>query len=339
MTDIAEDPAPLGKQTPTTGVEEYPTSVMDAFFQHVPPGTWRTISNQWCELNEYGSATLRLPKLTLHCPGCAGDRHFDPVEKGPRVPKPDSPRNPSEARFRTAVVAYRCRNCKSEGKDFALSIDTHRQALLKLGEDPAFGQKIPRRVLNLFGEDKDVLLKGKQCENHGLGVGAFSYYRRLVEKQRNTLFDLIITVAEANAADAETLATLKMARAERQFDKSFDIVGESVPQSIKVDGQNPLTILYAALSEGIHGLTDEECLKRAQAARTVLELVVTKVDTALAEREEIRKALGQLTHRGGKLTKSLATQPGPAGPAASKGSAPATEVASSDQALAADEEK
>jgi hypothetical protein len=338
MTNTAEDPAALGEQTPAKGVEEYPTSVMDAFLQHVPPGSWRTISNQWCEPNEYGSANLRLPKLTLHCPRCAGGRHFDPVEKGPLVPKPASTRKPSEARFRTAVVAYRCRNCKSQGKDFALSIDTHRQALLKLGEDPAFGQKIPRRVLNLFGEDKDVLLKGKQCENHGLGVGAFSYYRRLVEKRRNTLFELIISVAEANAADAEILATLKMARAERQFDKSFEIVGESVPQSIKVDGQNPLTILYAALSEGIHGLTDEECLKRAQAARTVLELVVTKVDTALAEREEIRRALGQLTHRGGKLTKALAAEPGPAVLAASRASEPATDVAMPDEVLAAEEE-
>ena len=41
--------------------------------------------------------------------------------------------------------------------------------------------------MKLVGPDRDDFLKGRRCENQGLGVGAFIYYRRVVENQKNRI--------------------------------------------------------------------------------------------------------------------------------------------------------
>ena len=82
----------------------------------------------------------------------------------------------------------------------------------KIGEYPPFGPPTPRKVLNLFGDDKPLFLKGRQAENQGLGIGAFAYYRRMVDNQKNRLFDAIIAIAEEEKnADAAIIEQLRNA--------------------------------------------------------------------------------------------------------------------------------
>lgn len=71
----------------------------------------------------------------------------------------------------------------------------------KFLEIPQFGSPTRNRLLRLFGSDGNVFLKGRQCENHGLGIGAFSYYRRVVENHKDQLFDEIIKVAKKIAPE------------------------------------------------------------------------------------------------------------------------------------------
>ena len=54
-------------------------------------------------------------------------------------------------------------------------------------------------------------LKGRRCENQGLSIGAFSYYRRVVESQKDKIFDEIIGVCERLDVDSETIESLKSA--------------------------------------------------------------------------------------------------------------------------------
>ena len=60
--------------------------------------------------------------------------------------------------------------------------------------DPPFGPPTPARVITLIGPDKEYYLKGRRAENQGMGIGAFSYYRRVVENQKNRIIDEVITI-------------------------------------------------------------------------------------------------------------------------------------------------
>jgi len=148
--------------------------------------------------------------------------------------------------------------------------------------------------LRLFGQERENFLKGRRCESQGLGIGAFSYYRRVVENQKKMIFDEIIRVAEKISAPPETIAALKAARDETQFSKSLQSAKVAIPQALLINGHNPLTLLHTALSDGLHGRSDEECLELAQDIRVVLSELADRLGQSLKDDAELNTAVTRL---------------------------------------------
>jgi hypothetical protein len=111
-------------------------------------------------------------------------------------------------------------------------------------------------VLRLFGEDRAIFLKGRQCENQGLGVGAFAYYRRVVENHKKEIFDAIIGVCETVDAPKELIEELGRAKKEISFTKAMEQIKTALPQGLLIGGHNPLLALHGALSVGLHDESD-----------------------------------------------------------------------------------
>jgi len=109
---------------------------------------------------------------------------------------------------------------------------------------PPFGPPVPPRVITLIGPDRDSYLKGRRSETQALGIGAFAYYRRVMENQKNRLLDEIIRVAQRTNAKQATIGLLKDAIKETQFSKAVDMVKDAIPESLLVHGHNPLTLLH-----------------------------------------------------------------------------------------------
>jgi hypothetical protein len=65
----------------------------------------------------------------------------------------------------------------------------------------------------------------------------------------------------------------------------------------QVLSHNPLTLLHNALSEGLHELTDEECLTLARSIRVVLVELAERISTALKEEAQLKSAVSQLLNR------------------------------------------
>ena len=137
-------------------------------------------------------------------------------------------------------------------------------------------------------------MKGRRCENQGLGIGAFAYYRRVVENQKNRILAEIIRVAQSISAPAETISALQGAQNEPQFSKAIDGVKSAIPQRLLIDGQNPLTLLHSALSKGLHYQSDEVCLELATDIRVVLAKLADLLRQALKDERELKEAVGRL---------------------------------------------
>src|SRR5687768_2053714 len=91
------------------------------------------------------------------------------------------------------------------------------------------------------------------AESQGMGIGAFAYYRRVVENQKGRIINQIATVARRIGAEDATLQTFDRAAKETQFSRAIDSIKTSLPQALLIDGQHsPLTLLHSALSEGLH---------------------------------------------------------------------------------------
>jgi hypothetical protein len=234
--------------------------------------------------------TISFSRITIHCPTCDGERtHFPKTEELAA----GTPRD-----WIYGLVHYLCQNCFTERKTFAIRCRVHSPNMtfghaIKVGEWPPFGAPIPARVITLVGPDRDNFLKGRRCESQGLGVGAFAYYRRVIEDQKDRLISEIIRVANSVGA-TELIPKLESAKLEKQFTTAIDTIKPVVPESLKIDGHNPLTLLHNALSKGLHARSDEECLQIATAIRVVLFELSERMSITLKEQSELQSAVSTL---------------------------------------------
>ena len=67
-----------------------------------------------------------------------------------------------------------------------------------------------------------------------------------------------------------------------------------IPDSLLISGQNPMLLLHRALSQGVHELTDKECLELASSVRVVLGKLSEKLSDILKDEEEVKEALSTL---------------------------------------------
>jgi hypothetical protein len=280
---------------PQEVVKEKPQVIDFAeFLESVPPSINVQISNL-VERRFDGCHRLCSPELQLHCASdaCNGTRFFRRTDNEEHILPADT--------VRFVFVTYTCSNCRETSKLFSLAVRRISEGFwgqcLKLGELPAYGPPTPPRLIHLIGPDRELFLKGRRCENKGLGIGAFVYYRRVIENQKNRILDEIIKVAGKLNAGGSTIAALEAAKEEQQFAKALDSVKNTMPQSLLINGHNPMTLLRSALSEGLHNQSDEECLGIASSVRVVLGELSERLGQALKDEVELNTALSKLLNR------------------------------------------
>src|SRR5581483_4102458 len=240
-------------------------------------------------------ADLIHPDVYLYCghEKCAGWRYFGHVSGSLRAADPKM--------WHDAFLYYQCRNCQSTIKVFAVGLlwtNGESGKARKFGENPPFGPHTPPRVISLIGPDKELYLQGRRSESRGLGIGAFSYYRRVVENQKGRIIEEIAKVAKRIDAKEEVLKRFEAAAKETQFSKAIDEIKDGIPPVLFIDGHhNPLTLLHTALSEGLHADTDAECLEIAKDIRLVLSELAERLAQALKEQVELKSAVTRLLAR------------------------------------------
>lgn len=279
---------------------EPPTIDLAEFLESYPPGSNALVQGiARARVAPPGAAPqLVTPDIQLHCPSekCRGVRIFECTEDSEySITSEGGPR----------FLTYVCRNCKESSRLYALAARITTKSVkgvfdgevYKIGEMPPFGPPVPARVISLVGPERNLFLKGRRAENQGLGIGSFAYYRRVVDSQWQRLIEEIIRVAERVGAPESMLAVLRQAAAEDQFAKAVGMIKDGIPESLKVDGHNPLTLLYGALSEGLHAQTDEECLEIASSIRVVLTELAERIGQALKDEKELKDAVSRLLSR------------------------------------------
>jgi hypothetical protein len=115
--------------------------------------------------------------------------------------------------------------------------------------------------------------------------------------KKNRILDRIISVAEKLSSPSGSITALKQARVESQFSKSVELAKDAIPQSLLINGHNPLTLLHSALSAGLHDQTDERCLEIAHDIRVVLIELSDRLTQALKDERELTEALSRLMRR------------------------------------------
>jgi hypothetical protein len=269
-----------------TNTEKNEAVSMSLFLESVAPGTKVEVKDPF--LQSAGTKVVNHPDLTLHCTECDGSRVFESVGDDIYA---------TNRQFVNGFLYYRCRNCHRTFKTFAVNVSSG--AVMKYGESPAFGPPLPSRLLRMIQSDLDLFMRGRRAENQGLGMGAFAYYRRVVENQKNRLLEEILKVARKSGADASVIGRFDKAMKEVQFSGAVEDVKDVLPKNLLLDGgHNPLVLLHSALNKGIHANTEEECLELAGSIRLVLADLADRISQILKERTDLNNAVKRLLSGG-----------------------------------------
>jgi hypothetical protein len=278
------------------------------FYEAVPPGQVVHVYDVAQQNGGgYPSVILQRPDVTLYCETqgtCEGDRQFTSTTRL------DATGNDWHNNF----ITYVCRNCSSKQKLYALRYKVwlkdgiYVAMMFKYGELPNFGPPTPAKLTRLLGTDKELFLKGRRAENQGMGIAAFAYYRRVIESQKDAIFDEIIRVSKGISADQAIITRLENAKKQVQFSSAVEELGDGVPAQLLINGHNPLTLMHGALSEGLHAKTDDECLTLATDLRIVLADFVERMSQAMKDNAELHSAVSRLMNRNQPKLASPATQ-------------------------------
>ena len=280
------------KQDQPNPMEHSKKPTLEDFLVSSPPGTETEIRVIAFEYRTGVSKDLqiRLADIQLHCASdqCKGIRFFAPS---------NDHIYPKEKENQFLFLKYVCKNCEKTSKVYALLfslVDRQNANVSKIGELPAFGSPTPTRLLTILNEEREYYLKGRRAENQGMGIAAFAYYRRVVENQKNSIFDEVIKVAESTRAPTEFIESLRSAKNEGQFTRAIESLKGGIPQALLIDGHNPLALLHNALSGGLHAQTDEECLGLAKSIRIVLTELAERIGEILKDQSELKAAVSRL---------------------------------------------
>jgi len=279
--------------------EEVQYQSISDFLESNPPNQLSHISNLAKVHGRIGhviSYSINAPEIQLHCEHehCNGTRFFRCTNGA------DQYLTPKNHLF--FYLTYLCSNCQTTEKIFSISAVVEKEGTpqglcYKFGEFPTYGPPIPSKLMKLIGPDRDIFLKGRRCENQGLGIGSFIYYRRVVENQKNRILQEIIKVSKKIGAPQENINILEDAIKETQFTKALDMAKGSIPESLLINGHSPILLLHSALSEGVHALSDEECLDLASSVRIVLGELSERLSQALKDEATLTKALSTLMNK------------------------------------------
>ena len=183
------------------------------------------------------------PHIQLHCEIDRGPRRFDPTSKTIGLDG-----NSCNYTF----ITYRCRDCQTTSKTFAVLIDQGDSAdgeAMKLGEFPPFSAPISSRIQKLLSEsDLELYRKGVRAEAQGLGIGAATYFRRIVEEQWQRLVTEIRQAAVQ--LGVEDIEQYDAALQETQFSKVVGMLTDVIPGKIADPGwRKPANVAVSATQQ------------------------------------------------------------------------------------------
>jgi hypothetical protein len=239
---------------------------------------------------DYCSYGFKPSAINRFCENCNSERTFNPSSE--LLPIGDSV---------LKYITYKCAACRKiltfilyEGTGYFDQDDSSGQCfIMKVGQWPPWVPAIDNRFKKLLGENLSNYQKGLYCEQESFGIGAFAYYRRIVEDGIDGLINALYDMFTPEEKE-KYKADLEKAKKERVAAKKIEIVKEILPSHLRPGGVNPLARLHSSLSAGLHGGSEKECLGIATDVRLSLEFLLKGLVETRKEKRDYAEAIRRL---------------------------------------------
>lgn len=154
----------------------------------------------------------------------------------------------------------------------------------KVGQLPAFSIKPDKEIENFLEEkDKEYYSKALICLSQSFGIGAYSYFRRIVETEIIRIVEYLINLNLPQKGELE--AAYQTYKSNHQMDSFLAKIDNHLPIELNAIHEKPLRLLYSELSLGIHSYEEEVCLRNAETANTLLTFIIKALNIKKKNKE------------------------------------------------------
>ncbi|MCK5510674.1 hypothetical protein KAI65_03980 [Candidatus Parcubacteria bacterium] len=257
-------------------------------------------------MNSFNNIKLnKLPKpaIHMHCDVCASEQTFN-VEN-------DYEESEGNYNIEGKIIRakYICSSCAKGERLFIVRLFNRIEkttdskggeveytyvSMEKIGQYPSWNIQMDSELEKMLGKHSDYYKKGLTCESQSYGIGAYAYFRRITEDIIDELINSIFDLVEGEEKKEEYRTALKKVKETKITEKKIDVVKDLLPVSLQTEGINPLKALHSALSAGLHGKTDEECMEQAEIIRSILVFLVNQTMKTKEEKKKFTSGIKKL---------------------------------------------
>lgn len=167
--------------------------------------------------------------------------------------------------------------------------------VVKYGQFPPPSDRISNQLGRRLGDEHQAFYETAiRLRNHGAGIGAMAYLRRVVE---DTARELVAIVADEAGREGDKVDSEEIRRVSegRDIGAMIDLAKRVLPTRLLADAgaHNPLERLHRLASVGIHGRTDEECVAEFDECRVVFEFFFEELPKRHEREAAFRKAVAR----------------------------------------------
>tara|TARA_R110001583_G_scaffold25760_6_gene93090 strand:- start:4302 stop:5165 length:864 start_codon:yes stop_codon:yes gene_type:complete len=152
------------------------------------------------------------------------------------------------------------------------------EKICKIGQYPAIADLAKKEIKKYQKFNKEIyseLNRAIGLITHGIGVGAFVYLRRIIEKHIVApILDDLVKKGDLKSEDVSNAT----------FQAKIDLAKKSLPQFLVTN-----TKIYSILSKGIHQLEEEECKEYFPILRSAIEMILNERIKQLEIEKEQKK--------------------------------------------------
>lgn len=240
--------------------------------------------------------SLYINEIDGHCGNCDKERPFSDMRTSgggaghynPIVPPLSSG---------TSYFEFSCVSCKRETRIYLVEqvVEGEIVQIQKFGELPRGKVPRDRRLQRFLKDDREQYEKAVMCLSQDYGIAAFVYFRRIIEANIGRLLDLVQEDAAASGENEATLQALESLRKESPMSERIRLANLALPTYLRPNGMNPLGHLYQVLSEGVHNMSEEECLLKARNTSECLAFLVSELASRRESRDEFKSMISKLS--------------------------------------------
>ncbi|MBX9767769.1 MAG: hypothetical protein K2X47_10900 [Bdellovibrionales bacterium] len=240
--------------------------------------------------------------IKQECPTCLSEQtfNFKSVAEQEWMKKSRTQDPCDTYKGRSLKIDYECKGCNVFNMNFTLQFSNDGTKVQKVGQFPGYNVDVDLETKDRLGDHLQLYRKGLISESQGYGIGAFAYYRRIVETIIGSLLrDAVDLVPEAKKEVYTEI--IKDIALDKTAEDKIHVAYDLLPGSLKPNGKNHLKLMYEICSIGIHGLSDDECLDLSIDLRKNLEAFIHLLNTNARSAQELSASTARLLEKRAEL--------------------------------------